>query len=87
MKGRPAVEKEAKPGKIRVRSAREHADGGSGVHVRTRIDAETNPAHAAGFLGLRLEAPRTGSEFRPGGGKRRAFVDGPFLESKEVIGG
>lgn len=54
------------------------------IQVMDRIDAETSDNFPLeSFLGgVRLEAPRTGKRL-----DRRAFLDGPFLESKEVIGG
>ncbi len=58
------------------------------VEVMDRIDAETH----AGFPserfagGVRLEPPGRGRQIVSRGGKR-AVMDGPFLESKEVIGG
>ena len=58
------------------------------VEVMDRIDAETRSLFPADrFLGgVRLEAPGRGRQIVSRGG-RRAMMDGPFLESKEVIGG
>jgi hypothetical protein len=58
------------------------------VEVMDRIDAATGSHFPAGrFLGgVRLEAPGGGRRVSAAGG-RRAVFDGPFLESKEVIGG
>jgi hypothetical protein len=89
MGGAVPEDKEAKPGKIFACAVL-----GSGtteeawVEVMDRIDAETGDRFPeTSFLGgLRLEPPRTGRRIEPRG-ERRATIDGPFLESKEVIGG
>jgi hypothetical protein len=58
------------------------------VELMDRIEADTH----AGFPderflgGVRLEAPGQGRQVVTRGAKR-AIMDGPFLESKEVIGG
>ena len=89
MKGTVAADKEGRPGKIFAfevlgSSKTEEA----WVEVMDRIDAETHGAFPeASFLGgLRLESPRSGRRIAMRGEKRATF-DGPFLESKEVIGG
>jgi hypothetical protein len=58
------------------------------VEVMDRIDADTSAGFPTEqFLGgVRLEAPGKGRHIVWRGGKR-AVMDGPFLESKEVIGG
>jgi hypothetical protein len=60
----------------------------SWIEVMDRIDEQTRtqfPEHQ--FRGgARLEAPSRGQKLSSSGG-RRAIFDGPFLESKEVIGG
>ncbi|MFO0618926.1 MAG: YciI family protein [Polyangiaceae bacterium] len=58
------------------------------VEVMNRIDAASRErSPEASFLGgVRLEPPRSGRRVATRG-ERRAVVDGPFLESKEVIGG
>jgi hypothetical protein len=58
------------------------------IATMDRIDAETSQDFPEDtFLGgLRLEAPKTGKRVVAEKG-RRALFDGPFLESKEVIGG
>jgi hypothetical protein len=60
----------------------------SWIDVMDRIDERTRglfPEHQ--FRGgARLEAPSRGRQLSSAGG-RRAVFDGPFLESKEVIGG
>jgi hypothetical protein len=89
MKGAVPVDKEAKPGKILAcavlgSSKTEEA----WVELMDRIDEETRGRFPeASFLGgLRLEPPRKGRRIATRG-ERRATFDGPFLESKEVIGG
>jgi hypothetical protein len=58
------------------------------VNVMDRIDAESRDGfpRAASLGGVRLEAPTSGRRIATRG-ERRATFDGPFLESKEVIGG
>jgi len=58
------------------------------VDVMDRIDAETKNAFPAerALGGVRLQPPGQGRQIGSRGGKR-ALMDGPFLESKEVIGG
>jgi hypothetical protein len=58
------------------------------VDVMDRIDADTQAGFPTErFLGgVRLEAPGRGRQVVSRGGKR-SVMDGPFLESKEVIGG
>jgi hypothetical protein len=89
MKGMCPKDKEAKPGKIfacgvlgNTKTEEEWA------RVMDRIDEETRDRFPeASFLGgLRLEPPRSGRRIAVRG-ERRATFDGPFLESKEVIGG
>ena len=88
-KGFVENDKEAKPGKVFAfvvlgKAASEEA----WIEVMDRIDAETDPVHTGGFLGgVRLEAPQRGRRLAASQGERRALFDGPFLESKEVIGG
>ncbi len=62
------------------------ADERAWVEVMDRIDADSQQP-IEGFLGgARLEAPGRGQTIVSRGGKR-AVMDGPFLESKEIIGG
>ncbi len=89
MKGLCPKDKEAKPGKIfacAVLGSTKTEE--AWVEVMDRIDEETRgrlPEES--FLGgLRLEPPRSGRRIVTRGEKRATF-DGPFLESKEVIGG
>jgi hypothetical protein len=88
MKGVAAPDKEAKPGKtfgvVVLGNAVTEEDW---VEAMDRIDAETHANLPDSFLGgVRLEPPRSGRRVETRGG-RRAMFDGPFLESKEVIGG
>ncbi len=89
MKGMCLKDKEAKPGKIFacavLGSTRTEE---AWVEVMDRIDEETRGRFPEpSFLGgLRLEPPRSGRRIVTRG-ERRATFDGPFLESKEVIGG
>jgi hypothetical protein len=88
MKGVAAPDKEARPGKtfgvVVLGNAVTEEDW---VEVMDRIDAETHANLPDSFLGgVRLEPPRSGRRVETRGG-RRAMFDGPFLESKEVIGG
>lgn len=92
MKGRIDDDKESRPGKVfGFAVLGDGAVDEEWVAVMDRIDAETTGRFPpASFLGgVRLEPPRAGQ--RVVGervvGERRATVDGPFLESKEVIGG
>lgn len=78
MKGVAVPDKDRRPGKIFAfavlgRGASEHA----WAAVMDRIDAETHDSFPADAFagGNRLKPPR------------RATFDGPFLESKEIIGG
>jgi hypothetical protein len=87
MKGLLVNDKEAKPGKVfgyvvTGNTTTEEA----WVKVMDRIDAETRRFPVASLGGVRLEPPRAGRRVATRG-ERRAMFDGPFLESKEVIGG
>lgn len=89
MRGHAVADKQAKPGKIFGFVVTGNTPSEEAwVKVMDRIDAET----ADGFPdeafvgGLRLEAPKTGRRITTRG-ERRSVFDGPFLESKEVIGG
>jgi hypothetical protein len=90
MKGEPDADKESKPGKIFgfgvLGSAASETEW---VHIMDRIDAASKDhplPKTARCGGLRLMPPKTGRRVATDGG-RRAIFDGPFLESKEVIGG
>lgn len=56
--------------------------------VMDRIDAETVGRFPAGAFagGVRLRAPEAGRKLATRGG-RRAAIDGPFIEGKEIVGG
>jgi hypothetical protein len=57
------------------------------IRLMDKIDHDTADHFGDGFLaGVRLEAPRTGRRLVNQHGKA-VTLDGPFLESKEVIGG
>ena len=89
MKGMCPNDKEAKQGKIfacAVLGSTKTEE--AWVEVMDRIDEETGGRFPeASFLGgLRLEPPPSGRRIVTRGEKRATF-DGPFLESKEVIGG
>jgi hypothetical protein len=89
LKGRPPAEKEAKAGKICACAVLGNAaTEAAWVSVMDRIDAETQDhlVDTAFLGGLRLQAPKSG-RLVASRGERRATFDGPFLESKEVIGG
>jgi hypothetical protein len=89
MKGMCPKDKEAKPGKIFACAVLGNTKTEEAwVEVMDRIDEETSGRFPeASFLGgLRLEPPTCGRRIVTRG-ERRATFDGPFLESKEVIGG
>ncbi len=88
MKGMCQSDKEAKPGKVFGFAVLGNSTSEAAwVKVMDRIDAETDPVAASGFVGgLRLEPPSSGRRVATRA-ERRATFDGPFLESKEVIGG
>jgi hypothetical protein len=57
------------------------------IRVMDRIDHDTDDDFGDAFIaGVRLEAPRTGRTLVNQRGKV-VLLDGPFLESREVIGG
>lgn len=89
MKGHAVADKQAKPGKVFGFVVTGNAPSEAAwIKIMDRIDAET----ADGFPeeafagGLRLEPPKRGQRVATRGERRDVF-DGPFLESKEVIGG
>jgi hypothetical protein len=88
MKGMVEGDKAARPGKVFAFAVLGNtATEAAWVKVMDRIDAETDPFPRDAFLGgVRLEPPRSGRRVATQG-ERRAMFDGPFLESKEVIGG
>jgi hypothetical protein len=89
MKGAIPADKEAMSGKLfacGVLGNSKSEEGWSGV--MERIDEETRGhfPESSYLGGLRLEPPRSGRRIVTRG-ERHATFDGPFLESKEVIGG
>jgi hypothetical protein len=89
MKGTVPKEKEAKPGKIFACAVLGNAaTEDAWVSVMDRIDAESQGDFPKGLSlgGVRLQPPKSGRRVATRG-ERRAMFDGPFLESKEVIGG
>jgi hypothetical protein len=89
MKGKLSEGALDKPGKIFACAVLGNtATEDAWVEVMDRIDAATNTRFPrdASLGGVRLQPPRTGRRVATRG-ERRATFDGPFLESKEVIGG
>lgn len=89
MKGAIPADKEAMPGKLFACGVLGSGKTEKGwTEVMDRIDEETRGRFPeASFVGgLRLEPPRSGRRIAKRG-ERHAIFDGPFLESKEVIGG
>lgn len=89
MKGAIPADKDAKAGKLFACAVLGHSKTEEGwLEVMDRIDAQTRGQFPEpSFLGgLRLEPPKTGRRIATRG-ERQASFDGPFLESKEVIGG
>jgi len=85
MKGKPPDGTLEKAGKIFACAVLGNAPTEDAwVEVMDRIDAATAEKFPRDMLlgGVRLQPPRTGRRV-----ERRAMFDGPFLESKEVIGG
>lgn len=80
-------DKDARPGKIFGFAVLGAADTEqTWVAVMDRIDADAEVPAGAFVGGVRLDAPTTGRRIATRAERRAAF-DGPFLESKEVIGG
>jgi hypothetical protein len=89
MKGGVKPQKEAKPGKLFAFAVLGNASSEEAwAQVMDRIDAQTQDAFPASAAcgGNRLQAPSAGRRV-VARGEQRASLDGPFLESKEVIGG
>ena len=84
MKGKLDPDKEGKPGKIFACAVLGNAPNEEAwVGIMDRIDADTSTRFPESMLGgVRLQPPKTGKRVA-----RHAMFDGPFLESKEVIGG
>lgn len=88
MKGRTEHDKETKRGKIFGCVVLGSALTEEGwIELMDCIDAETKDNLPDSFIGgVRLQPPTAGRTVTARG-ERRAVLDGPFLESKEVIGG
>lgn len=89
MKGTLPSDTGDRPGKIFACAVLGSAPTEAGwVEIMDRIDAETKEGFPREALlgGVRLQPPRTGRRVATRDDRRAAF-DGPFLESKEVIGG
>ncbi len=87
MKGAAKADKLEQPGKVFGCAVLGAApDEATWTRQMDRIDDATQDVIPGGCGGVRLEAPTTGRRiaFDP---TRARVVDGPFLESKEVIGG
>lgn len=89
MKGSIPIAKEDHSGKVfgcAVLGSASTEDGW--IEVMDRIDAESGDDFPKGLSlgGVRLQPPRTGRRVATRA-ERRTDFDGPFLESKEVIGG
>jgi hypothetical protein len=89
MKGRIQSDKTSRQGHVFAYAVLGNAPSEQGwIDVMDRIDESTRDRFPADrFLGgVRLHEPGRGRRVAAAGG-RRAVFDGPFLESKEVIGG
>ena len=89
MKGKLEPDKTSKRGRVFAYAVLGSAPSEQGwVDVMDRIDESTRGCFPADrFLGgVRLQEPGRGRRVARAG-CRRAVFDGPFLESKEVIGG
>ena len=89
MKGKHEPDKTSQQGRVFAYAVLGNAPNEQGwIDVMDRFDESTRDRVPADrFLGgLRLQEPGRGRRVASAGG-RRAVFDGPFLESKEVIGG
>jgi hypothetical protein len=89
MKGAAPHSKESKPGKVFACAVLGNASTETAwVEVMDRIDAETQGKFSIDEVlgGARLREPSSGKRVVTRSGQV-AVLDGPFLESKEVIGG
>jgi hypothetical protein len=89
MKGGVRTDKDVKPGKLFAFAVLGNATTEAAwAQVMDRIDAETKDAFPASAAagGNRLQPPSAGRRVATHGDRRTMF-DGPFLETKEVIGG
>ena len=88
MKCKVDAEKDGKPGKIFAFAVLGSAPNEEAwTAIMDRVDEETPSSFGEGFLGGgRLLPPKSGQRLVVESGLR-AMLDGPFLESKEIIGG
>ena len=89
MKGQLQPDKSSQPGRVFAFGVLGNATNEAAwVDVMNAIDESSREGFPAARMlgGVRLEAPGKGRGVRNVGGHRTVF-DGPFLESKEVIGG
>jgi hypothetical protein len=89
MKGRHQPDKTSQPGRVFAFAVVGNAPSEQAwIDVMDRIDESTREGFPADRFrgGVRLQEPGRGRRVASAGG-RRAVFDGPFLESKEVIGG
>jgi hypothetical protein len=89
MKGRHQPDKTSQQGRVFAYAVLGNAPSEQGwIDIMDRFDESTRDRFPADRFvgGLRLLEPGRGRRMAPAGG-RRAVFDGPFLESKEVIGG
>lgn len=89
LKGRAIADKEDRPGKIFAFAVLGSAQSEAAwTAVMDRIDADTRDAFPAEVSvgGVRLQPPTSGRVIATRGDKRATF-DGPFVETKEIIGG
>jgi hypothetical protein len=89
LKGRFLPDKTSQQGRVFAFAVLGSAESeASWTEIMDRIDERTSSAFPSERFrgGVRLQAPKTGRRVTSTGG-RRAVFDGPFLESKEVIGG
>jgi hypothetical protein len=90
MKGNIQPDKTGKPGRVFAFAVLGNAPNERGwIDVMDRFDESSREGFPADrFLGgVRLLEPGRGQRVSLSTGGRRAILDGPFLESKEVIGG
>ena len=88
MKGTHAPDKTSQPGRVFAFAVLgSAATEPAWIDIMDRIDASSrNAPNPRTIAGVRLQPPRTGRRVVASGNQRTIF-DGPFLESKEVIGG
>lgn len=89
MKGQLVPDKSSQPGRVFAFAVLGSAASEEGwIEVMDRIDAATQAGFPADrwLGGVRLQSPGRGRRVASADGQRALF-DGPFLESKEVIGG